>query len=261
MTASPSGQFGSQIRLSYLICTTPRTGSNFLCEVLRSTGVAGRPDDYFWNPAFWQERWDTPDFDAYLQRILKEGTTPNRIFGAKLMWHDLDELLPTLATFAGIDAASPPALLGTIFPNLRYLWLTRRDKVRQAISWYRALATRAWRSTDQQPPSSGEPAFSFPEVDRLVQQSIKGDQEWQQFFQRHGIEPLVIAYEDLADDPARTAIRILDHLGLPSPAAPWPSAWQHQQQADALTDAWVRQYHALKREAGAASSTPTGSCS
>ena len=34
-------------RRPYLICTTPRSGSTFLSEALASTGVAGRPEEYF----------------------------------------------------------------------------------------------------------------------------------------------------------------------------------------------------------------------
>src|SRR5262249_46474418 len=51
------GRVPPSIRLSYLICTTPRSGSNFLCEVLRATGVAGDPDDYFWSRPFWYAEW------------------------------------------------------------------------------------------------------------------------------------------------------------------------------------------------------------
>ena len=32
---------------SYLVCATPRSGSTLLCEGLESTGVAGRPREYF----------------------------------------------------------------------------------------------------------------------------------------------------------------------------------------------------------------------
>ena len=32
---------------SYLICSTPRTGSSLLCDALTATGVAGRPEEYF----------------------------------------------------------------------------------------------------------------------------------------------------------------------------------------------------------------------
>jgi trehalose 2-sulfotransferase len=33
--------------VSYLVCATPRSGSTLLCEGLKATGVAGRPEEYF----------------------------------------------------------------------------------------------------------------------------------------------------------------------------------------------------------------------
>ena len=35
------------MRVSYLVCATPRSGSTLLCEGLKATGVAGRPEEYF----------------------------------------------------------------------------------------------------------------------------------------------------------------------------------------------------------------------
>ncbi|MGH3680948.1 MAG: Stf0 family sulfotransferase [Natronosporangium sp.] len=35
---------------AYLICATSRTGSTLLCGLLRSTGVAGRPESYVRQP-------------------------------------------------------------------------------------------------------------------------------------------------------------------------------------------------------------------
>src|SRR5690349_13000702 len=32
---------------SYIVCATPRSGSTLLCELLKDTGVAGRPEEYF----------------------------------------------------------------------------------------------------------------------------------------------------------------------------------------------------------------------
>ena len=32
---------------AYLVCATPRSGSTLLCEALKGTGVAGRPEEYF----------------------------------------------------------------------------------------------------------------------------------------------------------------------------------------------------------------------
>src|SRR5437870_4346527 len=104
----------TSIRLAYVMCATPRSGSNWLCELLRATGVAGRPDEYLWYG------------DYSLQRILDEGTGEDGVFGCKLMWDQIDgaqELLNAL-------------------PGVRYLWLRRTDKVRQGISYYRALETK-----------------------------------------------------------------------------------------------------------------------
>ena len=33
--------------ISYLVCSTQRSGSTLLCELLRATDVAGVPDEYF----------------------------------------------------------------------------------------------------------------------------------------------------------------------------------------------------------------------
>jgi trehalose 2-sulfotransferase len=32
---------------SYLVCATPRSGSTLVCQALKGTGVAGRPEEYF----------------------------------------------------------------------------------------------------------------------------------------------------------------------------------------------------------------------
>lgn len=238
------------MHLSYLICATPRTGSNFLCELLRTTGVAGRPDDYFWNPPFWQQQWGVTGFPAYFTRILREGTTRNGVFGVKMMWDYLDTLLPQLAALSGLTDAPPPEVLAAAFPNLRYLRLTRRDKVRQGISFYRALETDVWRSTDRDKIDATEPAFDVAAIDRLVQLSIQADQTWHEYFQRYGIRPFTIVYEDLAAAPEDVVLLILEHLGIPLPDGLPPLHWAHQKQADGLTEAWIQQYLALKENDG-----------
>ena len=36
---------------SYVICTSPRSGSTLLCNLLRATGVAGNPGSHFHDPS------------------------------------------------------------------------------------------------------------------------------------------------------------------------------------------------------------------
>jgi LPS sulfotransferase NodH len=35
---------------NYIICATPRSGSNLFCELLSSLGFAGKPEEHLWNP-------------------------------------------------------------------------------------------------------------------------------------------------------------------------------------------------------------------
>src|SRR5580700_5621827 len=124
--------------LSYLVCATPRSGSTLLCYALNETGVAGHPEEYFealsrsglprrpheyFDPhrhANIVERlafrempdgmakpnplWHPDTYDQYLAWALAEGTTPNGVFGAKLMWGylgDFAELLRGIEGMAG----------------------------------------------------------------------------------------------------------------------------------------------------------------
>ena len=104
---------------SYFVCGTPRAGTWLLCGLLESTGLAGRPHEYFWRET---ERanataWRTETFDDYVRAVLAVGTTPNGVFGAKLMWGYFEEFLARL----GCEPAGR-------FPDPRYVWIRRGDR-------------------------------------------------------------------------------------------------------------------------------------
>ena len=171
--------------------------------------------------------------------------TPNGVFGSKMMWGYLRELVPQLSALLAIEDSSLPAVLAAAFPQVRYIWLTRRDKVRQGISFYRALETKVWRSTDVPAGLADNPAFDFLAIDRLVQLSTWEDESWREYFQEHAISPLIVSYENLAQAPEDVVRQILAYLDLPAARLP-DLPWRHQRQADALTDEWVERYHTLK---------------
>ena len=78
---------------SYFISTTPRTGSFLLAHALDSTGIAGRPQEYF-DPNFekdWCVAWASADAE-YFEKVLPAGTTPNGVFAAKVHWHQFVHL-------------------------------------------------------------------------------------------------------------------------------------------------------------------------
>jgi len=229
----------------YFVCATPRSGSSFLCEVLSSTGVAGHPDDYFWNPPFWLAHWGLMDFPGFAERLLQEGTTANGIFGSKLMWDQLAETCKQFARLISLDEAGPANVLAAAFSNLHYVWLTRRDKVRQGTSYYRAMETKMWRSADVSKVGRVEPAFNFEAIQSLVQLCTWEDQAWQDYFRQNAIEPCTVVYEDLLESPAAVVRRVLSYLAVRPPDPLFrEGAWRHQRQSDATSEEWVEWYKA-----------------
>lgn len=234
---------------SYLICATPRCGSYLLCEALRNTGIAGRPDEFFYpdTAAVWRERWGATSDAEFLSRAIDAGSTPNGVFGAKVMWGYFDDFTRQLRRLPGASRRAPvPELLAAAFPNLSFVWITRRDKVRQAVSHWRAAQTNVWVWGGER-QEAREPAFDFRQIDRLVRQNQEHDRAWQRFFAAHRISPFVVVYEQLAEAYETTATQILRFLNISVPDDLVFGERRMKRQADDLSESWVEQYHSAKR--------------
>lgn len=239
----------SGVSLSYVICTSPRSGSTLLAEALDSTGVAGHPDEFFDVHAevegqirrrFGAEK---DPLEAYLMKVIRFSKTKNNVFAWKAHWHQFEHFWQRLL---GVPLAAPGVdrgLFMEVFPNLRYIWLRRRDRLRQAISYEKAIQTEMWRSYAgrSQTPKS-RPAFDKARVDTRLNEIDRMEAAWDAFFTRHGIEPLVIWYEDFIPDYEKTVLGLLRHLEIRLPekfSVPSPRLLK---QSDEETEKWIEAY-------------------
>jgi LPS sulfotransferase NodH len=265
--------------ISYLVCATPRSGSTLLCHLLDETGLAGHPEEYFEalrhsglprrpheyfdpdrhaniverlafrempdRPATPNELWQPETYDRYLAWALEQGTTPNGVFGAKLMWGYLGDFAQLLRGIDGMDGLPVPELLGRAFPNLRYVRITRQDKVRQAVSLWRAVQTQAWRRENggQDKRQAREPTFSFRAINYLVRLLTAHDASWDAYFLGLGHQPLTLTYEELAEAHEPVVRRVLDHIGVEAPAELRIDTPRLRIQADDLSEQWVARVH------------------
>jgi LPS sulfotransferase NodH len=274
--------------LSYLVCATPRSGSTLLCHLLDQTGIAGRPEEYFEalrhsglprrpHEYFERERhaniierlafrempdgempepnplWQPDTYDRYLEWALEQGTTPNGVFGAKLMWGYLGDFAELLRGIDGFQRRPIPELLDRAFPRLRYVQITRRDKVRQAVSLWKAVQTQAWRAAGDGRRAQTEPEFSFRAINYLVRLLTAHDASWDAYFLGLGHQPLKVTYEELAEAHEPVVRRVLEHLGVDAPSDLHLDAPRLSVQADATSERWVERVH----EHLAALETPT----
>jgi trehalose 2-sulfotransferase len=238
---------------SYMLCAVPRTGSYLLCDLLTKTGLAGRPNEYF-NPSFqshWSTEWGTASLDDYLMKVAELGTTPNGVFGLKAHPMQFDSLCRQLAGQPGVPFARRPELLDRWFPGLRYVRLRRRDRLRQAISYVRAIQTRAWWDSDHAPVPSGPVVperlrFDFQLIERAIGWLEAMDRRWCDYFAAIGATPLEFDYEDLTTDPNRAVRAVLDLLGVAAPAGCNDEPTPFRRQADDQTDEWLSRFQRIR---------------
>ena len=249
----------------YIVCATPRSGSTLLCRALTATGVAGYPEEYFearaatGRPPAPRDYFadaagvdldellggDQPlppapeysslagikSYDEHVSRTLERGSTPNGVFGAKIMWGHLDDL-------AQLAGDRPPKVFDRLFGQPRYVWVSRRDRIRQAVSLWKAIQTQAWAADS---PQDHPARYSFVAIDHLRQLLAAHDRAWMSFFDVHHIEPLALTYEQIAADLPGAVRAVLEHLGLDPAAADGVEA-PLERQADSLSEEWVQTY-------------------
>src|ERR1700712_3494693 len=259
-----------QPQRSYIVCATPRSGSTLVCHALADTGVAGRPEEYFEalrhsgrprrpeeyfvgveaqsirdhpgeralgnDPPPRSPLWSRAAYDRYLEWAFEAGTTPNGVFAAKLMWGyfgDFVSLVRNIPAYRDVPLAE---LLYEVFPELTFVRIVRANKVRQAVSLWKAVQTATWREdqasagaiasveSDGSPPyrsfiEEHRPQLRFPYggIDHLLKQLLTEEASWDAFFEHSGIKPVLVLYENFAADYEASTLRLLERLDLSPP--------------------------------------------
>ena len=242
---------------SYLICTTPRSGSTLLCRYLAATGCAGTPQEYLLEaalPGLFEKR-GVSDFPTYFEALLAAETTPNGVFGAKLMGAP-DVFAAALARLRelpglGAEDLAPWELVGSAFPKLQYVWLTRRDRQRQAISFYRALRSGVWQSTKAGAGAAPAPELDLGAVDDCLSDLVAWDAAWEDYFAAAGARPVTLVYEDLVRDPGASVRGLLAALGIELAPGWSPGPPEREKLADELSERWLEAYRSGAKRARA----------
>jgi LPS sulfotransferase NodH len=218
----------------YAICTSARSGSNWLCYLLSSTGHLGNPREYFNCEA--RRQFDDPAYPAeaaeQFSRILTMGATPNRVYGLKV-------------SPSQHDAISQTCAWTRLLPNLKFVLLQRRDLLGQALSAARAVQTGQFRSTV---PAKAPPTYDPNLIKESLVGTVKDQARWALFFARTGIAPLPVYYEDVVTNPQATIDRIAGLVGTRQQVVIRPDLIDLKVQRDALTEEWRARF--LREEGG-----------
>jgi trehalose 2-sulfotransferase len=213
-----------------LICTHPRSGSTLLGETIYTAGGLGCPLEYFhrgFRPAF-AERWQAPDLPSFVRAVHRFRTDCTGVLAVKLFWHDVEEticehgqldgqeIVDVTRSTAGLsDYLGIRAVLEGIFPNPTFVHLSRKDRVRKAVSALVAEQTQRYRSLPGAMPKAGSAVVTY-NFERILQLMAFGDHceaNWQAFFAANRITPHELTYEDLISKGSGTLLQALGHAG------------------------------------------------
>ena len=245
-------------RQSYLIWFSQRVGSTMLTQALEDTGIAGRPREWLDDPAGHglPAKYGVPDAVQLRDFFWREAATPNGVMGAKYgMSADLHRELTAL--FAGVipGRVDPDGrkAWAAVFPDCKHVFMTRRNKLRLAVSWLRAIRSQEWHRPNRADTAVGDapPRTSAADVidrydhDALEYLLIGANQreaDMQDQFDRWGVAPYTVVYEDLVADYQATVRHLLDFLEIPRRAdiaIPRPA---FDRLADEASEDWYQRF-------------------
>jgi trehalose 2-sulfotransferase len=222
----------------YAICTEPRSGSVFLCRLLRSTGVLGKPTEYFNADAVRGVRGGPvdypPDPEAQLAEIPRLGSTPNGVYGLKIFSQQFDLVKSTR--------------WAERLPSLAFIHLERRDLLGQALSHARAVQTQQWVSSHA---TNAEATYDRDLINNALALAAREQARWRYYFARNGIAALSLVYEDIVQAPQETVEAVGRLVGLTeTPKVDLDQLGDLTIQRDALNDEWRARFLAEARDLG-----------
>lgn len=171
----------------YSILCGSRTGSTFLCDLLKSTNRAGDPQEFFNKDV--RPHFEKFNKKGYVDGIINNTKTENDVFGVKIVGKDQWEAY----------RQSPLKIT-------HYIWLYREDKVAQAVSRYKSWKTNKWHTN--KPINTN---YSFEDLKWCYDDILKEEEFYADFFKDK--KHIKISYEkDLLANKDQTIRCILNHL-------------------------------------------------
>lgn len=205
---------------SYIIFTTPRTGSYLLCDLFAQTRALGKPNEFL-NPVLeprFTDKWNIPSDPKleYIAGLKKHTSTRNKVFGIKITARQLmgfeknmGEELPNLSLAEALQKA---------FPDAKFIRLVRDNKIKQAISLAKAQQNKVWRlNKDAEGPKRIEQVnYAEGEIKKSLNLILKQERYLDSVINDCGKQTLSFSYEQVTGDTASVIENSLDFLSVSS---------------------------------------------
>lgn len=182
-----------------------------------------------------------------LDAIMDMGRGQTGIFGLRLQHHSFAFLMQELRRLHP-DEDNDAACIGRAFGRVRFIHLTREDKLEQAVFAIKAEQTGLWHQAPDgreierlSPPNTA--AYDGNAIGAKIAEFTAADASWRAWFEAQQISPLHLSYAALADDPCGALAYMLNDLGCDGSLAQHASL-PTAKLADTESREWVQRFRA-----------------
>lgn len=212
-----------------MLATIPRTGSTFLCLRMWAEGVFGAPLEYLntnFNASIFS-RLSDGTLSEYWRKVQRLRQTPNGVFAYKMF----------VANYYLIKD-SDSEFLQEIAPS-HVVYLTREDKIAQAISFARAIQTGRWFDAVI---DLADPEYCFGAIREQEKSIAEQEATWEAIFKLTETRPYRITYEQVVSDCDSVIQGLADFVGEALDGGQRIEISSIERQADSKSEEWRKRY-------------------
>lgn len=254
-------QQNQHIKQSYIVCSTGRSGSTLLCKTLKKLECCGNPEEYFHhNDTKRLGLKGNPDkFIGYCNSVLQEGLTANGIFGIKMHWWQMYDFLKIARESDLFTEKTDIEILNSVFPNLKFIYISREDMVAQAVSTTIALQTGEWRKgvnsknkesikkNKVQSKNSSVLKFQPLKIYRWEQSFKDQNRRWKEFFSENNLDYYELTYGKLTSNFEQEMKNIINFLDIDENSIENKITMATKKQSNNVNQRFIRYYNILPK--------------
>ena len=229
-----------------LVAATHRSGSYLACDWLSSVGEFPFPEEYFnYDLKTAREELrlsESVPSNKVLKALIDCRGETHGIFAVKAMWPAFSTLFDELSeTNSSKQSTGTAALQWLKSPSI--LFVRRRDKFRQAVSFEIAKQCGIWRKLGGDKTRKSDLLYSYPRILACWDQIHQDEAKWLHYFKAYGLGYHEIWYEDLLAKPNKEIELALEYIGVESKTG-MPPVSRFVKQSNARNREWTERFKA-----------------
>jgi LPS sulfotransferase NodH len=195
---------------------------------MNSTGLMGDPLEYL-QPAHldrWMDILKTRDLLTTFDELYKKRTSENGVFGLKAHYNQLKQIGGVDCIVDGLDVK-------------KIIFVTRLNKIAQAISYSVARQTGAWISEDLPLRAA---VYDYQSIKQCLVGVLEQEHAWCSYFRRCKVDVMNVSYESLCATPSAVLKDLSVYLGVEQSGVPIETRAQTGKQRGGQSVEWGQRF-------------------